>query len=153
MILTKKQRAELFNMFEGHCAYCGGVLPEKGWHADHVEPIYREWYKAHRSPTTSKWDGEKFIQVEQDRKVTPSYPERDVIENFMPACRRCNLHKTAYSLESWRLVLEQQVRMAQDYSRNYQMAERFGLVAQVKTKVVFYFETLLPAAPYGEEKP
>ncbi|HHR4690493.1 TPA: HNH endonuclease, partial [Salmonella enterica] len=37
MSLTKKQRAELRMKFGGRCAYCGCVLPEKGWHADHVE--------------------------------------------------------------------------------------------------------------------
>ena len=37
MALTKKQRVELRMKFGGRCAYCGCELPEKGWHADHVE--------------------------------------------------------------------------------------------------------------------
>lgn len=39
MSLTKKQRAELRMKFGGRCAYCGCELPEKGWHADHVEAV------------------------------------------------------------------------------------------------------------------
>jgi len=42
MALTKNQRAELREMFGGRCAYCGCELPEKGWHADHIEPVRRE---------------------------------------------------------------------------------------------------------------
>ena len=41
MALTKKQRAELRMKFGGRCAYCGCELPEKGWHADHVQPVAR----------------------------------------------------------------------------------------------------------------
>lgn len=41
MALTKKQRAELRMKFGGRCAYCGCELPEKGWHADHVEAVRR----------------------------------------------------------------------------------------------------------------
>ncbi len=36
--ISKIQRAELRMKFGGRCAYCGCKLPEKGWHADHVEP-------------------------------------------------------------------------------------------------------------------
>lgn len=42
MALTKKQRAELRMKFGGRCAYCGCELPEKGWHADHVEAVLRK---------------------------------------------------------------------------------------------------------------
>ena len=41
MTLTKKQRAEVFAMFDGHCAYCGCVLPEKGW-----QPVGRQGCEA-----------------------------------------------------------------------------------------------------------
>jgi len=40
--LTKAQRAVLREKFGGRCAYCGCELPEKGWHADHLEPVMRE---------------------------------------------------------------------------------------------------------------
>ncbi len=37
MALTKKQREKLRMKFGGRCAYCGCELPEKGWHAGHVQ--------------------------------------------------------------------------------------------------------------------
>ncbi len=41
MALTRKQRERLRMKFGGRCAYCGCVLPEKGWHADHVQAVLR----------------------------------------------------------------------------------------------------------------
>jgi hypothetical protein len=134
-------------MFDGHCAYCGIVLPEKGWHADHIEPILREWWKAKRSPTTHEWDGEKFVTVVQDRKITPSYPERDHIGNFFPSCRPCNIDKGALPLEDWRSWLNS--RIIDGLRRNsstFRHAERFGRVTIATEPLVFYFETLARAA-------
>lgn len=34
MKLTKQQRAELRNKYDGRCAYCGDLLSDR-WHADH----------------------------------------------------------------------------------------------------------------------
>ncbi len=42
MALTKKQREKLRMKFGGRCAYCGCELPEKGWHADHVQAVLRK---------------------------------------------------------------------------------------------------------------
>ncbi|EAW6334471.1 HNH endonuclease [Salmonella enterica] len=42
MALTRKQRERLRMKFGGRCAYCGCVLPEKGWHADHVQAVLRK---------------------------------------------------------------------------------------------------------------
>ncbi|HAL9448481.1 TPA: HNH endonuclease, partial [Escherichia coli] len=42
MALTKKLREKLRMKFGGRCAYCGCELPEKGWHADHVQAVLRK---------------------------------------------------------------------------------------------------------------
>ena len=41
--ITKAQREELRLKFACRCAYCGCELKEKGWHADHVEPVRRDF--------------------------------------------------------------------------------------------------------------
>lgn len=138
--LSPKQRAEVFAMFDGHCAYCGIILPAR-WHADHIEPVMREWWKAHRSPTVSKWDGDKFIQIAQDRRVTASRPEHDHIHNMFPACAPCNIDKGALPLEEWRDWLNQ--RIIEGLRRNsstFRHAERFGRVTIATDPLVFYFE-------------
>ncbi|VXB97866.1 conserved hypothetical protein [Exiguobacterium sp. 8A] len=40
--MNKKRRA-IFEKSGGRCWYCGCRLEEKGWHADHFEPIRRNW--------------------------------------------------------------------------------------------------------------
>ena len=138
MTLTKKQRAEVFAMFDGHCAYCGCILPEKGWQADHIEPIMRD-----SKIVRGKDDQWKFVPT-----GTCSAPQNDHIGNIFPACRSCNINKGASDLESWRRFLERRPEEMRKQVSAFRHAERFGLVAQVKERVVFYFE--LRAA--GREK-
>lgn len=134
MKLTKLQRAVLFAMFDGHCAYCGCELPERGWHGDHVEPIQRNggWIRLDK-PTSGATH--KYVQ-----DGTCRAPENDCIDNMMPACRSCNINKGSAPLEVWRANLERIVDgMRRDHA-SFRHAERFGLVKQAATKVVFYFE-------------
>ena len=65
--MTQTQRQQVFQKTGGHCAYCGCELPSKGWHLDHVKPVYR----GH--------DG-----------VSPSHRGTDTVDNALPACARCN---------------------------------------------------------------
>ncbi|MCU6669944.1 HNH endonuclease [Enterobacteriaceae bacterium H4N4] len=131
MALTKKQRAELRMKFDGRCAYCGRELPEKGWHADHVEAVFRKWeFGERRSDGTRRTvaTGEHFR------------PENDAIENMFPACAPCNLFKATFTIELFRQEITAQADRARSYSVNFRTAERFGLVEVVKKPVVFWFE-------------
>ena len=38
--LTKKQREEVYNKYEGHCAYCGSVIKYEEMQVDHFAPYY-----------------------------------------------------------------------------------------------------------------
>ena len=114
MALTKKQRTELRMKFGGRCAYCGCELPEKGWHADHVQPVAR---------------------ISEVRNIYA-----DTLENQYPACAPCNLLKTSYSLEMFRKQISLQVERGRKSSVNFRTAERFGLVEVVEKPVVFWFE-------------
>jgi 5-methylcytosine-specific restriction endonuclease McrA len=147
MKLSKTQREELRMKFGGRCAYCGCELPEKGWHADHVEPVEREWWK------NTKWwkdsHGKKWTFNEETGKLACemvelepaglTYPERDTLENLFPSCRACNLDKHAMSLEGWRTVIANKVNVCR-YASAFRHAERFGLIHIVDTPVVFWFE-------------
>jgi hypothetical protein len=132
MTLTKKQRADVFAMFDGHCAYCGIVLPEKGWHADHIEAI---WRKTKMVRTDGRFGSYKMVQTGECYA-----PENDHKDNFFPSCAPCNIDKGASSVEDWRKGLERKVKVLRDNYSAFRHAERFGLVAQVKERVVFYFE-------------
>lgn len=119
MALSKKDRQIVWNKSNGICWYCGCDLPEKGWHADHVEPIRRSEYQG---------------------VVTVSRPDLDVIDNIVPACAQCNNFKATWPLEWFRENLEQQVKRGRKYSTNFRNAERYGLITVHEKKIVFWFE-------------
>lgn len=147
MNLSKAQRAILRMKFGGRCAYCGTELPEKGWHADHVEAVNREWWK------NTKWFKEAQVKWVEDpttgnlnriqgpvEKAGLGNPENDVLSNLFPACAPCNIDKHNYSLENWRSIVQDKVGILRRNYNAFQHAERFGLVVEVVKPVVFWFE-------------
>ncbi|MDT3535651.1 HNH endonuclease signature motif containing protein [Cronobacter malonaticus] len=135
MKLTKKQRDELRMKFDGRCAYCGCELPEKGWHADHVEPVHRKLEIDEEARSKGKWrlkqTGEFYL------------PHNDKLENLFPACAPCNLFKSVFDIEEFRRQIAFQAGRALKTSVNFRTAERFGLVQVIDKPVVFWFETFL----------
>lgn len=129
--LTKLQRAELRQKFGGRCAYCGGKLPEKGWHADHVEAALRKWEFGERQSSGTR----RTVATGEFWR-----PENDSLENLFPACAPCNLFKATFSVETFREQIAAQAERARQYSVNFRTAERFGLVEVKYTPVVFWFE-------------
>jgi hypothetical protein len=129
--LSKREREKLRMMFGGRCAYCGCPLGEKGWHADHVEPVQRKTKYA-TNPKTG------YGMLVATGEVW--CPERDVAENLFPACGPCNIHKGPYSLEGWRKELERITGILQRGYPTYRHAVRFGQVVEVAGPIVFWFE-------------
>lgn len=127
MSLGKAERATLFERFDGRCAYCGESLGAR-WCADHVEPVIRE---------TRYQKGKGFVQT-----GAVLHPQRDTLENMMPACSPCNIHKGAHSLEGWRQELGRLLGVLDRNYPTYRMAKRMGLVAEATEAVPvrFYFE-------------
>lgn len=123
--MTPKKREALRAMFDGHCAYCGCVLPAHGWHADHVEPIVRK----------GDWVKGKYVQSGGCER-----PENNRDDNYYPSCRACNINKGCCGLELWRSCLERLVAGIRRDHASFRHAERFGLVKEVETKIMFYFE-------------
>ena len=152
MTLSKQNREKIRMMFGGRCAYCGRELPEKGWHADHVEPVLREWWKNTKywkELHGKKWSvdsvtGKLVSETVELEKPGLERPENDTIENLFPACRACNIDKHASSLEVWRKQLQDTVNVCRRNYSAFRHAERFGLVAEVKKPVVFWFEQCEP---------
>lgn len=128
MRLTKAQRAQLRTMYDGHCAYCGIVLPDK-WHADHFEFIQRDHKRVETSDGSGKWVA-----------APPLRPEFDVIENYRPSCAPCNLSKGRMDLETWRGWLAGHVTSLNSYHPTYRLAKQYGLIQETGAAVVFHFE-------------
>jgi len=117
MKLTTNQREALRNKLGGKCAYCGCELKDK-WHADHVKPVIR--YKGSQG----------YAMVN---------PELDVLENLVPACHGCNLHKHSFDVEHYREIIH---RGRQEFLRSGKgkALVRMGLVSMKDDPIVFWFE-------------
>lgn len=64
----------------------------------------------------------------------------DEARNMFPACPACNNFKYTMSVETFRSELKLQVERAIQYSVNYRMAKKHGLVVETCKSVVFYYE-------------
>ncbi len=159
--MKKSDRDIVFNKYGGKCAYCGCEL-QKGWHVDHIESIGRKTktkhshYKHketkeelplanflinHKHLTDDQRDKWEYIQ----RKEIPDgcdNPELDIIENMNPACASCNIQKHGYNIESFRSDIAYFITTLNKSSNQYKFAKRYGLVQEIMTPVVFYFEKL-----------
>ncbi|OTA13968.1 HNH endonuclease [Xenorhabdus beddingii] len=118
--LTKKQRAIIREMFGGRCTYCGYELSDKGWHADHAKPIMR-------------YGNDQC-----------HYPENDVIENMVPACRSCNIYKGDANIEEFRQIITRQLQNSINRTQCLRTGQRLGILQLKATPIVFWFEK------YGE---
>lgn len=120
MRLKKVEREQVRMKYGGRCAYCGIELGER-WHADHFEPVVRNWGEA--------------------AKTVPAIrPENHNLANMMPACIPCNLSKHSYTLEGWRAWIAGHVNSLNLYHPIYRLAKAYGLIAETGANVVFYFE-------------
>jgi len=123
--MNAKRRA-IYNKTGGHCYYCGRDLPEKGWHADHVEPILRKLkYTSGRGLYTTN---------ECDR------PDRDNEENKVPTCASCNIQKGSLTVEGFRAKIHGVINSLNSYHTQYDVAKRYGLIEETGKEVVFWFE-------------
>lgn len=116
MKLTKTQREQLRNKYDGRCAYCGDQLPDK-WHADHIEPIVRFGVGG-----------------------VCEKPENNRLDNFNPSCPSCNIIKGSNSLEAFRKTVAGFVKSLNRDSTQYKFAKRYGLLAETEIDVTFWFE-------------
>ena len=132
MILNKKRQA-IFYKSGGRCWYCGCEL-QKGWHQDHLEPIIRvsELVRDHSNGQFSH----KYVNTGDCRR-----PHLDTIDNLVPSCPPCNLFKSTFNVEAFRLEIQEQTDRARETSVNFRTAERFGLITVKKEPVVFWFES------------
>ena len=70
--IPKSVRKRVYAKYDGHCAYCGCKIPEKGFNVDHLYCLRNYEY-------TEDFTG---IDVHD-------------IKNFMPACGSCNRWKNS----------------------------------------------------------
>ena len=112
--ISKKLREQVYQKYNGHCAYCGCELKIKDMQVDHVLSVAR-----------AKW-----IKDELDLNN---------IDNLMTSCRSCNYYKDTCSIETFRKNLSTLMeRVRKQYI--FRLAEKYGMVQEMNWDGKFYFE-------------
>ena len=129
MRLSKKsKRIEVYNKYNGKCAYCGSDINVRQMQVDHIIPKLN--FIKH---VTNKFRIPSFL-----RHLT--FEDMNHIDNLNPSCGVCNKWKSAHDLELFRSEIEAQVKRLNEYSASYRMAKRYGLINENEIKIKFYFE-------------
>ena len=117
--MTKKEEREfIYNMFGGHCAYCGKEITIRQMQIDHKSPIYRN--------------------VPQDTHIYKR--GEDVLSNKFPTCAKCNNFKHVWTVEEFREEIRMQPERAKKTSANHRVCLIYGLIKETHNDVIFYFE-------------
>jgi len=106
-------RKKVYEKTNGKCSYCGCDISFKQMQVDHIYP---------------KHLATKKCVLDNDR-----------IENLMPSCRKCNIHKGGMSIDMWRYELNRQVAMLKNNAQ-FDRALRFNQIKILSNPIVFYYE-------------
>lgn len=135
--MNKKERQQIFDKYNGRCAYCGCDL-QKGWHVDHAEPIRRglKYKKDANGKYLYDENGEHF------KEYYETHPDRNVVQNYMPACVSCNINKRSDTIEQFRKNIQGYLNSLNLRMVQYKMVKKYGLVQETNKPVIFHFETV-----------
>ena len=111
--LSPKIRKQVYEKYNGHCAYCGCELSLKEMQIDHIESIRRH--------------------EEDDIDV-------DFMENYNPACRMCNFYKSTLTIEEFRNQLSLIVGRMIKRVYIFRLALKYDLITLNNGYIKFYFE-------------
>lgn len=121
-------RKDVYNKYNGRCGYCGSEINIKDMQVDHIIP--KRNYLSH---IKSKFNIPPFLSHLTEHDM-------DHIDNLMPSCRVCNNWKKTFHLELFRSEIKEQIKRLHDYSANYRLAKKYGLVEETNKDIIFYFE-------------
>ena len=124
----KPNRQQVYQKYNGRCAYCGDPIEFKAMQVDHIIPQRNfEWHlrNNHKIPV--------FLSH-------LTLVDLNHIDNLAPACRSCNKFKDTHCIETFRCEVEQQIKRLRDAKPTFRLAERYGLIECKPKAVVFYFE-------------
>ena len=114
--IPKKLRLQVYEKYNGHCAYCGCKLELKDMQVDHIYSVAK-----------AKWKKEEI--------------DLNHIDNLMPACRGCNYYKDTCSIDTFRKNLKTLMERVKKHFI-YRLAEKYDMVEEKTWDGIFYFEKL-----------
>lgn len=113
-VIPKKVRLQVYEKFNGHCAYCGNKIEYKDMQIDHFKSVGKA----------------KYFNEDVDNSL----------DNLMPACRMCNFYKGELHLKTFRTqVATLHERLEKLFI--YRLAKKYGmLIEKPMQDEKFYFE-------------
>jgi hypothetical protein len=127
-------------MFGGRCAYCGVELSEKGWHADHVEPVVRCYQYGEMIESAFGFNSYQSYGGGRKKIKGLDNPDGERKDNLWPSCRACNINKSSMKLEHWRKFLTEGPESLASYNGRFRHMIRFGVVTVNHEPLLFWFE-------------
>lgn len=116
--ISKKVRQEVYQKYNGHCAYCGCELEYKDMQVDHIKS--------------------KYLHTDYVKDMT--IDELNSIDNLMPSCRMCNFYKSQGDIEYLRNRIQDSLVRNLRKPFDYRMALKYGLIEEHIQPIQFYFE-------------
>lgn len=116
--ISKKKRIQVYEKYQGHCAYCGCELEYKDMQVDHIKSVY----------------------LHNDYHDDMTEDELYDISNLMPACRMCNFYKSEGDIEQLRNRLSDELIRNMRNPFDYRLALKYGLIQENIHPIIFYFE-------------
>ena len=111
--IPQKIRQQVYEKYNGHCAYCGCELDIKDMQVDHIDAVYRAEYEGREADNT--------------------------IGNYMPSCRQCNFYKGTSTIEEFRKKIPNLKRTAL-IAFPVRLAQKYGIIQVNEWDGKFYFE-------------
>lgn len=111
--IPKIVRQQVYEKYNGHCAYCGCELDIKDMQVDHVDSVYRADYEGRVASNE--------------------------IENLMPSCRQCNYYKGTTTIDEFREKITHLTRIVL-IAFPARLAQKYGIVQVNEWDGKFYFE-------------
>ena len=118
--ISKAQRLQVYEKYDGHCAYCGCKLKYCDMQVDHAVAVGRLLYG--------------------DEKATEETV--NAASNLMPACRKCNFYKGMGDIEDFRRNIANILQQSCVHTFAAQLALKYGILTLHQWNGKFYFETL-----------
>lgn len=125
-------RKEIYDKYNGKCAYCGCDITLERMQIDHLTPLYRN----DSDEQLNKWGK---IRGTND------------ISNLMPSCRSCNHYKSTFTLDEFREQLMKMRERLKKQHKIYSISKRYGLIEEKPNKIVFFFEKPKLTCYLGED--
>lgn len=111
-MISAQKRTEVYNKYQGRCAYCGIYLAKEDMQIDHIHPISKK---------------QSFKGGIND------------IANLNPSCKFCNSLKGNMSIEQFRTFIQSK-RIELIKNKCFVICERYRLIDTLKSQFTFFFE-------------